>query len=78
MRQIACSRIKDISYEFSNPMWASRLMRDYLKDAIKVTNDTIRKDMFCRFSQAKIGLKEVEQVADQMVKQFKSSDGSRK
>ena len=58
-------------------MWATRLMRDYLKDAIKVTTDTLRKDMIHRFLRAKVGFKEVELIADQMVKQQKSSKGTR-
>ena len=58
-------------------MWANRLMRDYLKDAIKVTTDTIRKDMIFRFLQSKVGLKEVEQIAEQMIKQQKCSEGTR-
>ena len=58
-------------------MWATRLMRDYLKDAIKVTTDTLRKDMIHRFLRAKVGFNEVELIADQMVKQQKSSKGTR-
>ena len=52
-------------------------MRDYLNDAIKVTTDTIRKDMIFRFLQSKVGFREVEQVAEQMVKQLKCSKGRR-
>merc|ERR1712129_674466 len=52
-------------------------MRDYLKTAIKVTSDTLRKDMILRFLQSKVGFKEVEQVTDQMIKQQKCIDGSR-
>ena len=77
MCQIAYSHIAELSKEFSNPMWAKRLMRDYLNDAIRVTTDTIRKDMILRFLQSKVGFKEVEQVAEQMVKQLKSSEGRR-
>ena len=77
MRQIAYSQIDYLSKEFSNPFRAKRLMRDYLKDAIKVTTDTLRKDMMFRFFRSRVGFKEVEQVADQMVKQQKSSKGTR-
>ena len=73
MRQIAYSRLDYLSHEYSNPMWANRLMRDYLKDAIKVTTDTLSKDRIHRFHQSKVGFKEVEQIAEQMVKQQKSS-----
>ena len=58
-------------------MWANRLMRDYVKDAIKVTTDTVRKDMILRFLRSRVGFKEVEQIAEQMVKQQKSRVGNR-
>ena len=77
MRQIAYSQIDYLSKEISNPFRAKRLMRDYLKDAIKVTTDTLRKDMMFRFFRSKVGFKKVEQVADQMVKQQKSCKGTR-
>ena len=77
MRQIAYSQIESLSREFSNPMWANRLMRDYVKDAIKVTTDTVRKDMILRFLRSRVGFKEVEQIAEQMVKQQKSRVGNR-
>ena len=48
---------------------ASRLMRDYIKNAIIVTKDTLRKDMILKFTQAKVGFNEVEQIAEQLVKQ---------
>ena len=48
-----------------------------MKDAIKVATDTIRKDMIFRFLQSKVGLKEVEQIAEQMIKQQKCSEGTR-
>ena len=52
-------------------------MRDYVKDAIKVTTDTVRKDMILRFLRSRVGFKEVEQIAEQMVKQQKSRVGNR-
>ena len=58
-------------------MWATRLMRDYVKDAINVTTDTLRKDMMFRFLRSKVGFKEVEEIAEQMMKQHKSCEGKR-
>ena len=79
-RELGCMQFlsfSSISNEFSNPNGASRLMRDYIKSAIKVTTDTLRKDMFLKFSQARVGFKEVELVAEHLMKQHKSSDNTR-
>ena len=73
MRQIAYSRIEHLSYEFSNPMWASRLMREYMSKAIRLTKDTMTKDVLMKFRNSRVGFREVHQIAEQMVGQFKSS-----
>ena len=77
MRPIAYNQIHHLSYEFTNPERASSLMRDYVKKASKLTNDTMIKDTILKFNQSKIGLKDVEDIADSVMNKLKSSDKSR-
>ena len=42
-----------------------------------MTTDTLKKDMIFKFLRSKVGFKEVEQIADQMVKKLKSCQGKR-
>ena len=77
MRPIAYNHIFHLSKEFTNPERASWLMRDYMKKAIQLSKNTMTKDTILRFNKSKIGLKDVEQIADSIVYKMKSSDKSR-
>ena len=52
-------------------------MRDYLKNAIKLSNNTLNKDTILRFRNKRIGLKDVEEIAESVLFKMKSSDKSR-
>ena len=77
MRPIAYNRIQNLANEFTNPKRASWLMRDYLKNAIKLSNNTLNKDTILRFRNKRIGLKDVEEIAESVLFKMKSSDKSR-
>ena len=77
MRPIAYNHLNHLSNEFTNPSRAFWLMRDYVRKAIKLTNDTMTKNTILKFKNAKIGLKDVEDVASSMKRKMKSSDNSR-
>ena len=62
MRKIAYRQIEQISWNYTNPMRASRLMRDYLSFTIKVTNSTLTKNMLLNFRNNKVGFREVEEM----------------
>jgi hypothetical protein len=76
MRTIAFSQINNLSNEFSNPMRASWLMRDYMSKAIKLSRSTMTKNLVLKFRNANIGFKEVRQVAEHIVWQYKSANKS--
>ena len=78
MNPIAYNLIHHLSNEFTNPERASRLMRDYMKKAIKLSNTTMTKDTIFKFNQSKVGLKDVEDIAESVLSKMKSSDKSRK
>ena len=58
-------------------MRATWLMRDYMKKAIKLTKDTMTKDTMLKFNKCKVGLSDVEKIAESVVSKLKSSDKSR-
>ena len=78
MRKIAFSQIYHLSFEYPNPERANRLMRDYLKSAMKLTMNTLTKDLILKFRNAKVGFAECERVAQNLVWQKKSGDVKRK
>ena len=77
MRKIACSLIEQLSFNYTNPTRASRLMRDYLSCAIRVTNATLTKNMMMKFRNHKVGFREVEEIADKLLSQQKNVENSR-
>ena len=77
MNPIAYNQIYHLSHEFTNPKRASWLMRDYMKKAIRLTKDTMIKDTILKFNKLKIGLKDVEEIAESIVDKLKRSDKSR-
>ena len=77
MKPNAYNQIYHLSNEFSNPARASWLMRDYMKKAIKLSNNTMTKDTMLKFNKSKVGLKDVENIAESVMNSFKSSDKSR-
>ena len=77
MRPIAYNRILNLSNEFTNPKRAAWLMRDYLKNAIKLTNNTLTKDLMLKHKNERVGLRDVEEIAESVVFKMKSSDKSR-
>ena len=78
MNPIAYNLIHHLSNEFTNPERASRLMRDYMKKAIKLSNTTMTKDTILKFNKSKVGLKDVEDIGESVLSKMKSSDKSRK
>ena len=48
-----------------------------MKNAIKLTNTTLTKDTILKLRKAKVGLRDVEEIADSIVYKMKSSDKSR-
>ena len=77
MRPIAYNQLFFLSNEFTNPMRAFWLMRDYMEKAIKLTSETMAKDTILRFKKTRVGFKDVEDVAESQVNKQKSSDKSR-
>ena len=77
MRPIAYNHISQLSNEFTNPSRAFWLMRDYMRKAIKLTKNTVTKNTMLKFNKSKVGLKEVEGIAQSIVNKFKSNDNSR-
>ena len=77
MRPIAYNQLNILSNEFTNPMWAFWLMRDYMEKAIKLTSETMAKDTILRFKKNRVGFKDVENMAESLVNKHKSSDKSR-
>ena len=52
-------------------------MRDYMKKAKRLTKDTMTKDTILKFNKAKVGFKDVENLAEAMMSKMKNSDKSR-
>ena len=77
MRKIAYSRIEQISYNFTNPMRASRLMRDFISCAMKVTNSVLTKNVLLKFRDHRVGFREVEDMAERLLSQQKNVEKSR-
>ena len=50
---------------------------DYMKKAIQLTKDTMTKNTILKFKKSKVGLREVEDIAQSVVNRFKCSDKSR-
>ena len=73
MRPIACSQLQNLSNEYSNPSRAFWLMKDFMKTAIKLTKETVTKDMIVKFSNARIGFNEDEDIANRMIMKMKST-----
>ena len=46
-------------------------MRDYMKKAIKLNKDTAIKDTMLRFNKSKVGLEDVEDIAESIVVKLK-------
>ena len=78
MRPIACSQIRRFSQEFTNPSRAYWLMKDFMDTAIKLTKDTVTKDLILKFNRAKIGFKEEEDIANRVTFKMKSKSRSGK
>ena len=72
MKKIAYSQIEHISWNYTNPMRASRLMRDFISCAIRVTNSTLTKNLLLNFRNHKVGFREVEEVNDRILVQLKN------
>ena len=77
MRPIAYNQIILLSNELTNPTRASWLMRDYMKKAIQLTKNTVNKNTILKFNKAKVGFKDVENIAECVVSKLKCSDKSR-
>ena len=71
MRPIAYDQVYHLSLEYTNPKRASWLMRDYMKKAIKLNKDTAIKDTMLRFNKSKVGLEDVEDIAESIVVKLK-------
>ena len=71
MRQIAHSRIYQLSFEYTNPERAAWLMRDFLSNSIRKTNQTLSKNLFLKLKLLKVGFTEVEDIAEHMIRQQK-------
>ena len=67
MRQIAHSRIYQLSLECTNPEKVARLMRDFLSKSIKKSTQTLTKNLLLKLKTFKVGFAEVEQVAEQLI-----------
>ena len=77
MRPIAYNQLYYFSNEFTNPKRAFWLMRDYMEKAIKLTSETMNKDTILKCKKARVGFKDVEDIANTLVNKYKSSDKSR-
>ena len=77
MNPFAYNQIFHLSHEFTNPERASWLMRDYMKKAIKLTNYTMTKNTIIKCNKYKVGLNDVEEIAESLVNKMKSCDKSR-
>ena len=77
MNPIAYNLIHHLSNEFTNPERASRLMRDYMKKAIKLSNTTMVKDTILKFNKSKVGFKDIEEIAESVLSKLKCSDKTR-
>ena len=74
MRPIAYNQIHHLSFEFTNPTRASWLMRDYMRKAIMLSNQTMIKNTIMKFNKLKIGFNDVEKVAEGLVNKQKHGD----
>ena len=77
MRPIAYNHIYHLSNELTNPARATWLMRDYMRKAIMLSNHTMTKDTIFKFMKARIGFKDVEKIAENIIYKQKSGDYSR-
>ena len=77
MRQIAHSQIEQLSLEFTNPKKASWLMRDYLSNTIRKTNQVLTRNLLSKLKAMKVGFVEVEDIADHMLNQQKRKNKKR-
>ena len=78
MRRIAYSLIEDLSFNYTNPDRASRLMRNFLSQAMLVTKATLTKNVLLNYRDCKVGFKEVEEIAERLLNQQKYVDKSSK